>query len=132
MDNFLKSKELVSKSSSCIFSILKSVPIHIQNDYLIPEYHTSCIKWINFSSRFKHTVFQPNSLTSLVQMIVTSSSSSSSSTSRIPESCSDLGLVLSISVSKIVYASFLDFLLLPILGCCKTMLSRFLCCWAQD
>lgn len=37
------------------------------------------------------------------------SSSSSSSTSRIPESCSDLGLVLSISVSKNCICFFLRF-----------------------
>ena len=89
------------------------------------------IIWIYSWSHLKHTRFKCNNrFTSPVQMLITSSSSSSSSTSRMPESCSDFGLVLSISASKIVYASFLDFLLLPILGCCRMMLSRFLCCWA--
>lgn len=125
---YLKSKESESKKS--VHFQFPSIGAHSYlKCYLIPEYHTSCIKWINSLSHLKQTIIY---ITSPVQISVTSSSSSSSSTSKIPESCSDLGLVLSISVSKIVYASFLDFLLLPILGCCKTMLSRFLCCWAQN
>lgn len=61
---------------------------------------------------------------------VTSSSSSSSSTSRIPESCSDMGLVFFTSKSEPAQASFLDFFPPLILGCCDTILSRFLCCCA--
>lgn len=93
--------------------------------------HGNMRDWARCKHHLRHNWSPPNRPVSWIwYYTVTSSSSSSSSTSRIPESCSDMGLVFFTSRSELAKTSFLDFFPPLILGCCDTILSRVLCCCA--